>query len=127
MADSGPRGVISERNVKFMELFISDDMKALSELYTEDCKFMGPGNDTQVGRKCVEEAFSGIKASGVTRLSLESEEVGGVDGGDTLFERGQYQQYRDDGTVNESGKYVVIWKKVDGEYYLGIDCFNTNE
>ena len=38
-------------NVKFMEHFGKNDMKGLSELYTEDCKLMPTGSETLIGRE----------------------------------------------------------------------------
>ena len=35
----------------FMERFASGDMKRLSEIYTEDCRFMPAGQDTIIGRE----------------------------------------------------------------------------
>ena len=41
---------IRSANERFMSLFASGDMQGLSQLYTEDCKLMPPGDDVVVGR-----------------------------------------------------------------------------
>ena len=43
-------GVIQALNDRFMEFYKNNDMKGLSELYTEDCKLMPPGTDVLTGR-----------------------------------------------------------------------------
>ncbi|XP_077989265.1 uncharacterized protein LOC144443597 [Glandiceps talaboti] len=120
------KAVLAQRYVKFLELFAAGDVKGASEFYTEDCKFMAPGEVTKTGRQSVEEAFAGMRSSGITAMTLTIDELGGVDGGDTLFERGHYELLKEDGSAADVGKYVVIWKKVNGVYELAVDCFNSN-
>ncbi|XP_077983418.1 uncharacterized protein LOC144438245 [Glandiceps talaboti] len=127
MADSGLKTVIAERNDKFMALFAAGDMKGLSEVYTEDCKLMPQGTVTKTGRQSVEEIFSAVRSSGVAKVSLSTDEVGGVEGGDTVFERGHYEMLKEDGSTADVGKYVVIWKKVNGVYHMDVDCFNSDK
>ncbi|XP_078001047.1 uncharacterized protein LOC144453597 [Glandiceps talaboti] len=126
MADSGLKAVLVERYDKYMELFAAGDMKGTSELYTEDCTFMPPGDVTKTGRQSVEEVFTGMRSLGMVKVLLTIDEVGGVDGGDTAFDRGHYELLKEDGSRADVGKYVVIWKKVNGVYHLAIDCFNSN-
>ncbi|XP_070536589.1 uncharacterized protein [Ptychodera flava] len=119
------KATIEACNVKFMERYSSGDMKGLSELYTEDCQFMPPGSETKTGRKAVEEAFGAMKP-GVAKITLNTEEVGGISEGDVAFERGNFTMSKEDGSSAGVGKYLVIWKNVGGVYHLHIDCFNTN-
>ena len=62
---------IDEMNVhneKFVSYFNKNDMKALSELYTEDCKLMPPGSDVQEGRASnIYSGGSRIEGRGVPR------------------------------------------------------------
>ncbi|XP_078001265.1 uncharacterized protein LOC144453784 [Glandiceps talaboti] len=126
MAGLGLKAVLAERYDKYMDLFAAGDAKGASEFYTEDCKLMPPGDVTKTGRQSVEEVLTGMRSSGITKMLLTIDEVGGVDGGDTAFERGHYELLKKDGSRADVGKYVVIWKKVNGVYHLAIDCYNSN-
>ncbi|XP_078001304.1 uncharacterized protein LOC144453815 [Glandiceps talaboti] len=127
MADSGLKAVLAERYDKYTELFAAGDMKGASEFFTEDCKLMAPGDVTKTGRQSVEELLTGMWSSGSVKMLLIIDDVGGVDGGDTVFERGHYELLKEDGSAADVGKYVVIWKKVNGVYHLAIVCYNSNK
>lgn len=43
---------IQDLNDRFMAFYKNNNMKGLSELYTEDCKLMPPGTDVLNGRAC---------------------------------------------------------------------------
>ncbi|XP_078694198.1 uncharacterized protein LOC144923496 [Branchiostoma floridae x Branchiostoma belcheri] len=117
---------IQARNQKFMALYKANDMKGLAKLYTENCKVMAPGSDTEFGRDGVEKAFSGTWAGGVRDVGSKTEEVGPM-GSDVIYERGTSTIKTEDGTVADEGKYVLIWKKVDGEWFIHIDIFNSSK
>ena len=111
----------------FMGRFASGDMKHLSEVYTEDCRFMPSGQDTIFGREgktidpqtldksaltrvslsCtgVAEYFNKLYQSGVTKLNVITEEVGPFGTVDTeVFERTHFTFYKTDGSVFVDGK-----------------------
>ncbi|KAI8510371.1 hypothetical protein Bbelb_112870 [Branchiostoma belcheri] len=94
---------IQVRNQKFMALYKANDMKGLAKLYTEDCKVMAPGSDTEFGRDGVEKAFSGTWAGGVKVVESKTEEVGPM-GSDVIYERGISTIKTEDGTVADEGK-----------------------
>ncbi|XP_019617020.1 PREDICTED: IgGFc-binding protein-like isoform X1 [Branchiostoma belcheri] len=117
---------IEARNQKFMALYKANDMKGLAtKLYTEDCKVMAPGSDTEYGRDGAEKAFVGAWAGGVKAVELKTEEVGPM-GSDVIYERGTSTSKKADGSVADEGKYIVIWNKVDGEWFMYIDIFNSS-
>ena len=49
---------IQGRNAHFMKCWASGDFKSLSEIYTEDCKILATGCDTQLGRQGMQSCFS---------------------------------------------------------------------
>jgi ketosteroid isomerase-like protein len=110
-----------------MSRYASGDMKALSELYTEDCKLMPPGSDVVEGRAGVESVFNSVHGGGAKTVKLEIDEVGPLGSPDAVFERSHYTFYKEDGSVFDHGKFVVIWKKIDGTWFLYTDIFNSNK
>ncbi|XP_002735362.1 uncharacterized protein LOC100371061 [Saccoglossus kowalevskii] len=103
------------------------DFKGLSELYTPNCKLMPTGTDVLFGREAVEKSFRDFFNAGAKWSTLDTDEAGQVHGDDCLYERGHYKFFNEDGSVREAGKYVIIWKKIEGEYRIDIDIWNANQ
>ncbi|XP_065888463.1 uncharacterized protein [Dysidea avara] len=126
---SGPQALrdeIEAANKKFMACFKAQDANALSMLYTEDCKVMATGMDVQTGRQGVVKVFGGTMTNGVKEVLLVIQVVGPLDSDNYCYERSEYTMYGADKKVVDQGKYVVIWHKIDGTWYLYTDIFNTN-
>jgi len=49
-------------------------------------------------------------------------------GGDMAYDIGTYNLSfdSDKGPVKDAGKYVVVWKKVDGDWKVAAGIFNSN-
>ncbi|VDK60156.1 unnamed protein product [Gongylonema pulchrum] len=60
-------------------------------------------------------------SEGVKSCQVITEEVNGGDG--WAFERGSYHLSGSRGP--ESGAYLQIWKKVNGQWLIHNDCFNV--
>ncbi|XP_035692251.1 uncharacterized protein LOC118426823 [Branchiostoma floridae] len=69
------KAAIGKQNQKFMACFKANDMKGVANLYTEDCKLMITGMDTQYGREATEKALAGVWTSGARSLEWKSEEI----------------------------------------------------
>ena len=60
--------------------------------------------------------FRSVMDAGAKKLLLTIDEVGPMDGGDTIYERSHYCFYKGDGSVFDQGKYVYqtfcvfVWK-----------------
>ncbi|XP_065177503.1 uncharacterized protein LOC135808264 [Sycon ciliatum] len=118
---------IEAANVNFMRCFDGGDFDGLSMLYTEDCKLMPTGSATLIGREGVKAVFSSAYNGGAKKVQLTVAEVGELDANfEMAYERSQYIFFKEDGTEADRGKYVVIWKKVEGKWYLYTDIFNTD-
>ncbi|WKY14770.1 hypothetical protein Q1695_000361 [Nippostrongylus brasiliensis] len=112
---------IKTRQQAFMKSFNAGDPKGAAAVYDPDGYFMPNGRHPVKGRAGIEEYFKEDMADGVQTAQIITEEVNGS--GDWAFERGSYHL---DGTRGrESGAYLQVWKKVDGEWLIHNDCFNV--
>ena len=68
--------------------------------------------------------MQGIIDMGIQGLKLQSLEVEII--GDTAFEVGTYQLVVEGGAEADSGKFIVVWKNVDGQWRLHRDMINTS-
>jgi hypothetical protein len=64
-------------------------------------------------------------AGGIKSVALKSVEVESF--GDTIVEQGTATFYGEDQNLLDTGKYLVVWKRVEGEWKLHRDCWNSNE
>jgi uncharacterized protein (TIGR02246 family) len=114
---------IEEANKNLMALIAAGDSVGVANLYTADAKVMFAGAPSVVGRASIQSKFSSILTSGVTKINLETKEVFGNE--DLLAEEGQVTVYVKDMAVAEE-KYIILWKKEDGQWKLFRDIANSN-
>ena len=111
-------------NQRLSQAVQDGDAAAAAALYTEDGKFLAPNADFFSGRDAIQGFFQGaidggIKGLNLTNLELEIQ-------GDTAHEVGTYELVADGGVVADSGKFIVIWKRIDGIWRLHRDMINTS-
>ncbi len=111
-------------NQRLAEAVEKGDAAAAAALYTEDGKFLAPNADFFSGRDAIQGFFQaaidgGIKGLNLSTLELEIQ-------GDTAYEVGTYELVADGGVVADSGKFIVIWKRVDGTWRIHCDMINTS-
>ncbi len=116
------RAGIEAVNAQFMAALSQGDAAAMAGLYTEDAQQMPPNGEIVSGREALQTGFQAL-IDGKYEILLETTEVEGH--GDTAHEIGKYTMAIDGETVDE-GKYIVIWKNVDGQWKLHRDIFNSN-
>ena len=64
--------------------------------------------------------------AGAKSILLTVEEVGPLDSSTMAYERSIYEFKKENGESFDKGKYVVLWKKVNGQWYLYTDIFNSS-
>ncbi|MDN3667821.1 SgcJ/EcaC family oxidoreductase [Echinicola jeungdonensis] len=110
-------------NKEFMEALAAMDSVGLANLYTQDAKFMMTGAPAYTGRQDIQSALSDIMNSGITGVDLRTVEVWGTE--DMVVEEGEYTLFAEDSEADK-GKYLVLWKKENGNWKLHRDIFNSN-
>ena len=96
----------------------------VAALYTDDALVMPPNGEAVSGRPAIEKAFQGMIASGVKQATLTAKEVEAH--GDTATEVGAYSIMDGAGKEIDRGKYIVVWKRVQGQWKLHRDIWNSN-
>lgn len=119
-----PRAAVEAANKHFMAAFGKGDAAALAMMYTTGALAFPPNGDITRGREAIQKLWAGALATGVKALSLITVEVEGH--GDTAHEVGTYEMHDAAGKVVDRGKYVVIWKREQGQWKLHRDIWNTN-
>lgn len=113
---------ISEANKNFMALFNAGDVDKFLTVYTEDAVLLPPAMDAVSGKEGLRAVWQGMMDAGVTpKLKTVSAEAYGK----TAIEEGTVEIFAGDQLVDNL-KYIVIWKKVKGEWKMYRDMWNSS-
>jgi ketosteroid isomerase-like protein len=92
-------------------------------VYTEDAEWLVPQAPVVRGRQAIAQAWRGIIGSGGNNLRIEICEL--QESGDWTYEVGRFEASAPKGTILNSGKYIVIWKRqATREWKTHRDIFN---
>lgn len=115
---------IEAANKEFIELFAKGDSVAVANFFTADAKSMGPNEPSHEGINKIQAVYQGYIDAGANKLALTTTGVWGTD--KMLAEEGLFTFSDKDGKELDRGKYIVLWKKVDGKWKLFRDCYNSD-
>ena len=113
-------------NTKFIELFNKGDFAGVASLYTEDASALPPGAPMVKGRAAIEAMWMGAaQQAGDPKLTtLDVKPLGPS----AAREIGTFSLKTKGPTPQEvTGKYVVVWEKVGGEWKLAVDIWNEGK
>jgi ketosteroid isomerase-like protein len=120
---------IKQANVAFGTAMRTNDMDALVNNYTTDAIVMAPNLPAAHGPGAIRATWTGFLGQFASNdVTLTSDDV--QQSGDIAVETGHYMVHVvPKGTttpVTDSGKYIVVWKKVDGRWKIFRDIFNSD-
>lgn len=107
-----------------MEAFNNHDADALAALYTTDAVFLPPNEPAVFGRDAIRATHQEVFASGDFKIDIEALET--VVDGQLAYVAGRYRMWTDDGALVDRGKYIEIWRAVDGEWLIHRDIYNSS-
>ncbi len=125
MSGNDTLSAIRAANEQFMQTYKRRDVAGLAALYTADGQIMPSNSDFVTGISAIRDFWKAAMEMGIKEARLDTLEVDGH--GDTAIEVGRYSMMVDGGQVVDTGKYVVIWKKVDGAWKLHRDIWTTSQ
>ena len=120
----GVKGAIEAANGQFSAAAAKGDGAALAALYSPDGQVMPAGSAPIRGTEAIQRFWQGALDSGIAAVGLKTIDVFGR--GPTATEVGEYELRDKAGKVLDHGKYIVIWRHVDGTWKLLRDMFSTN-
>jgi ketosteroid isomerase-like protein len=104
--------------------FAAHDAAGVASFYTEDAVLLPPDQEPISGRAAVEEFFARTNPEGAPAVELATIET--FIFGDHAWRQGMFRiDGPGDGTP-ASGKFVELWKKVDGSWLIHRDMWNAN-
>lgn len=114
--------------VKWEKAFAEGDIDWIANIYTTDGLLLPPGSPAIEGREAIHKAWKGYREIPGVAFAFESVRVEASPSGDMAWEFGTYtfDFDSDTGRVETAGKYILVWKKVDGAWQVAADIFNGN-
>jgi uncharacterized protein (TIGR02246 family) len=113
-------------NAKWMELFNKGDFEGIGSLYTEDATAFQPGSGMVKGRAAIAAMWKGM-AEQVGDPKVTTLDVKPL-GPSAASEIGTFSLKTKGASPQEvTGKYVVVWEKVGGEWRLAADIWNEGK
>jgi sugar lactone lactonase YvrE/ketosteroid isomerase-like protein len=118
------RKLIEAKNERFTRAHVTGDRATIDAMFTDDAKVLPPNADPVIGRAAIDQLTAEFIAYGITEFSEETTDFYG--NGQLLIDQGNYTMvYGPDNTV-EKGKYLNVWKQVDGEWKIYSNIWSAN-
>ena len=115
---------INAANEVFVAAYNRGDAAGLAALYTEDGQMLAPNAPLMTGQEAVQGFWQAVMDMGIEKAAIFTGEVEGH--GDTAIEVSNYKLFAAGDQELDQGKFIVIWKKVHGDWKLHRDIFNSS-
>ena len=100
------------------------DIAELGNLYTSDAKLMGHGRPSIEGRDNIIKELEEFIREKITGSSFTTIGVWGND--ELVVEEGTGIFSHENGNIVSRGKYLLVWKKIDGKWKIFRDMYNSD-
>ena len=127
--DTGANEVAIRGQVdRWLQLVKAKDAAAIAGLYTEDGAVMPPNAPIGKGRAAIQQTWASMMRTPGFDLTFAPEQIVVSSSGDMALDRGTYSlTIAPDGTTQtDTGKYVVVWRKIGSEWKAAADIFNSD-
>lgn len=117
------RAVIARQNQQFTRAHIAGDVAAIDSMFTADARSYPPGAPAAIGLPAVHELTVEFLKAGITEFREETTALYG--NAELVIDEGTYVLTYGAG-VTERGKYMNVWRQVDGRWRIQANMWNTD-
>ena len=119
---------IRDLDKKWVGAVVRGDVATIVGLYAPDSVFFTPNAPPTEGPEAIGEAWKGIMSLPNVSLNFRATRIDVAASGDLATDIGTYDLAfsGESGRVRDEGSYVVVWKKINGEWKVLADIFNSN-
>ena len=113
---------------RWLQLIKAKDAAGIAALYAEDGAVMPPNAPIGKGRTAIEQTWASMMRTPGFDLTIVPEQIIVSSSGDMALDRGTYSlAIAPGGTAQtDTGKYVVVWRKIGSEWKAAADIFNSD-
>ena len=119
---------IAKQNQNFMAAAQARDVDRLMKFYSDSAVVLPPNAPAIIGRDAIRQFWSGHLGASSFDAKLMTDDV--TQSCDMAAERGRYEltitPQAGGASIHDSGKYVVVWRKLNGEWRAAEDIFNSS-
>jgi uncharacterized protein (TIGR02246 family) len=123
-------GALDSLNQALHVAVAARDTDAVVSMYTDDARFLPAGMPLVEGREGIRAAWVGFLSTPGLDLSATSGNPIITEAGDMVIDVGGYSM-KFTGPKGEAmedvGKYVTVYRKVDGQWKIVVDIFNSDK
>jgi len=109
---------------QFRKSIEKGDLENIGNLYTEDAKILPPNMDMLEGKDSIQAFWQGALKMGIKSYQPEILEVE-YSGNLGIFV-GKYTLYGDGSQVINKGKFLTVFKNIEGKWKVYRDIFNSS-
>lgn len=108
---------------------VAQDAAAASSFFASDAIEMPANGPSVVGKKAIQAWYAEWLGTPDMSVSFSPEVIEVAASGDMAYDRGAYRFATGgaQGHIEDVGKYLTIWKKIDGEWKVIVDTANSNQ
>ncbi len=117
------RELIAQQNKQFTEAHITGDIAAIDSMFTPDARSYPPGAPAAIGLPAIHALTVDFLKAGITEFREETTAFYG--NAEYVIDEGTYVLTYGEG-VTERGKYVNVWKQVNGSWRIQANIWNTD-
>jgi uncharacterized protein (TIGR02246 family) len=113
---------------RWLQLVKAKDAAGIAELYTNDGAVMPPNAPIGKGHAAIQQTWASMMGTPGFDLTFVPEQIIVSSSGDMALDRGTYKlAVAPNGTAQtDTGKYVVVWRKIGSEWKAAADIFNSD-
>ena len=113
---------------RWLQLIKAKDAASIAALYADDGAVMPPNAPIGKGREAIQKTWAAMMATPGFDLAIVPEQIVVSSSGDMALDRGTYRlAMSPNGTaMTDTGKYVVVWRKIGSEWKAAADIFNSD-
>lgn len=109
---------------EFQKSIEQGDFEGIGNLYGEDAKILPPNMDMLEGRDSIRAFWQRASEMGIKSYQPEILEV--EYSGNLGFFVGKYTLYGNENKIINKGKFITVFKNIDGEWRVYRDIFNSS-
>lgn len=113
-------------NIKnFSDYYMNADYDSLANAYTSDAKILPPGTDIIENRAAIKQQWILPEGVRILHHKITPSEIKII--GEYAYDVGYYEGKTLRANQTETswkGKYIIIWKKEDGDWKIYLDAWN---
>jgi ketosteroid isomerase-like protein len=119
---------IRQGDINFSQRFGLSDAAGVAGIYAQDATLLPPNAPAVHGREAIRQMWGGLMSTGKGDVTLTADNI--TQSGDLAVEVGRYQfNFTPNGAtaaIPDHGKYVVVWKKINGQWQIAEDIYNSD-